>query len=90
MRIGILAVAALGSLGWQAAANADEVARYQGAIRIQHLSVPQRAQALAQAERTQRPTNYGRGFAQADTPNVAQARRYAAGERPGAPIGRLA
>ena len=106
MRTALLAAAALGFLGLQATANANDVARYEGAISVQHISAPQRAQALAQAEGTQGQTNYGRGyaqaegtrgqttygrgFAQAEAPNVAQVRRYAAGEQTGVDNARLA
>ena len=122
MRTAILAAAALGFLGLQVAAKADDVARYQGAMSVQHISAPQRTQALAQAEGNQGQTNYGRGYAQAEgprgqttygrgfaqaegtggqtnygrqlaqaeAPNVAQVRRYAAGEQTGVDNSRLA
>ena len=97
MRSAIIAAAALGFLGLHGAAHADQIARYQSAVSIQHMSSPQRTQALAQSEGRRGETKYrlaqaegprgqtiyGRGVAEAETPNVSQQRRYATAEQTG-------
>ncbi len=77
MRTSIIAAAAVALLGTQApgltrigalapAAHADQVWRYEGGANIQHMSAPQRTQALAQAEGTRGTVSYGRQYSQAE------------------------